>query len=92
MSRRSSAGDVLYSPGDEGWDMFVVLEGRIDIVERYRMPATRVVVSYGPGEFSGEIGMLTGSRSTLDCVAAKKAGCSGCRSRTSGRSSPRSGH
>ena len=31
----------------------------------------RVVVSYGPGEFSGEIGMLTGRRSTLAAVVGE---------------------
>ena len=68
---RVDAGDVLYSPGDEDWGMFVVLEGRIDIVERHRLPGMRVVVSYGPGEFSGEIGMLTGRRSTLAAVVGE---------------------
>ncbi len=65
------AGDLLYSPGDEDWGMFVVLEGRIDIVERHGLPGMRVVVSYGPGEFSGEIGMLTGRRSTLTAVVGE---------------------
>jgi thioredoxin reductase (NADPH) len=63
-------GDVLYRSGDETWDMFVVVDGRIDIVERYRLPGMRTVVSYDPGEFSGEIGMLTGRRSTLTAIAA----------------------
>ncbi len=65
------AGDLLYSPGDEDWGMFVVLEGRVDIVERHGLPGMRVVVSYGPGEFSGEIGMLTGRRSTLTAVVGE---------------------
>ncbi len=66
-----ASGEVLYSPGDEDWGMFVVLEGRVDIVERYQMPGMRVVVSYEPGEFTGEIGMLTGRRSTLTAVVGE---------------------
>jgi thioredoxin reductase (NADPH) len=65
-------GDVLYRSGDESWDMFVVIDGRIDIVERHGLPGMRVVVSYGPGEFSGEIGILTGRRTTLTAVGAEE--------------------
>jgi thioredoxin reductase (NADPH) len=67
-----SQGEMLYSPGDASWDMFVVLAGRIDIFDRHGLPGMRVVVSYGPGEFSGEIGMLTGRRSTLTAIVAEE--------------------
>ena len=71
---RVAPGEVLYSPGDEDWGMFVVLEGRVDIVERYRLPGMRVVVSYEPGEFTGEIGMLTRRRSTLTATVVGEGG------------------
>src|SRR5262249_4713767 len=40
---------------------FVVLEGEI-VVERATCDSTEVIVTYGPGSFSGEINMLAGRR------------------------------
>ncbi|MCX5442727.1 FAD-dependent oxidoreductase [Streptomyces sp. NBC_00056] len=61
----TAAGDVLFAAGDASYDFFVVLDGSADIVERLGEVTERVVASYGPGEFLGEIGMLTGERSRL---------------------------
>ncbi|MFE7016550.1 FAD-dependent oxidoreductase [Streptomyces sp. NPDC057651] len=61
----TAAGDVLFAAGDASYDFFVVLDGSADIVERLGEATERVVASYGPGEFLGEIGMLTGERSRL---------------------------
>ncbi|MFG3527285.1 Crp/Fnr family transcriptional regulator [Streptomyces sp. NPDC047917] len=61
----AAAGDVLFAAGDASYDFFVVLDGAADIVERLGETTERVVASYGPGEFLGEIGMLTGERARL---------------------------
>ncbi|MGW4393268.1 FAD-dependent oxidoreductase [Streptomyces sp. NPDC004685] len=61
----TAAGDVLFAAGDASYDFFVVLDGSADIVERLGEATERVVASYGPGEFLGEIGMLTGERARL---------------------------
>jgi thioredoxin reductase (NADPH) len=63
------AGDVLFTDGDETYDLIVLLAGTADIVEGYGRPETSVVASYGPSEFLGEIGMLTGQRAFLSAVA-----------------------
>jgi len=56
------AGEVLFAAGDASYDFFVVLEGSADIVEQFGAAEQRLVASFGPDEFLGEIGMLTGER------------------------------
>lgn len=58
--RDVAAGDVLFADGDETYDLIVLLAGTADIIEGYGQPEASVVASYGPSEFLGEIGMLTG--------------------------------
>jgi thioredoxin reductase (NADPH) len=53
-------GDVLFRDGDESYDLIVLLEGEVRIVEHYAQPDEFVIVTYAPGEFMGEIGLLTG--------------------------------
>ena len=67
--RDVAAGDVLFADGDEGYDLIVLLAGTADIVEGHGRPGAEVVASYGPSEFLGEIGMLTGQRAFLSGVA-----------------------
>lgn len=64
-----TAGDVLFADGDEAYDMIVLLAGTADIVEGYGHRGASAVASYGPSEFLGEIGMLTGQRAFLSAVA-----------------------
>src|SRR5690348_4312997 len=68
--RDVAAGDVLFADGDETYDLIVPLAGTADIIEGYGHPGARVVASYGPSEFLGEIGMLTGQRAFLSAVAS----------------------
>jgi thioredoxin reductase (NADPH) len=62
-------GEVLFADGDQTYDMIVVLEGGIEIVEHYGQPDERVIVSCGPREFIGEMGLLTGQRVYLTAIA-----------------------
>ncbi|MEU0946629.1 FAD-dependent oxidoreductase [Streptomyces canus] len=62
------AGTVLFSAGDASYDLFVVLEGAAEIIDRLGEPEERLVASYGHAEFLGEIGMLTGERSRFSGV------------------------
>jgi thioredoxin reductase (NADPH) len=66
--RDVAAGDVLFADGDETYSLYVLLTGTADIIEGYSRPGARVVASYGPSEFLGEIGMLTGQRAFLSAV------------------------
>jgi thioredoxin reductase (NADPH) len=67
--RDVAAGDVLFADGDETYDLIVLLAGTADIIEGYGQPGPNVVANYGPSEFLGEIGMLTGQRAFLSAVA-----------------------
>jgi thioredoxin reductase (NADPH) len=61
VERPMAVGEVLFRPGDESYDFFVVLEGRVDI--RLEIgPEHDVVASHGPRRFLGELSMLTGQR------------------------------
>jgi thioredoxin reductase (NADPH) len=65
-SRRDvSAGEVLFAEGDRGFSFFVVLEGGIEIVERSRGTPQTVVV-HRPGEFTGDVDMLTGRAALVE--------------------------
>ncbi|MGA4544302.1 FAD-dependent oxidoreductase [Uniformispora flossi] len=66
--RPAAAGETLFAAGDASYDFFVVLDGSADVVERLGAGDERVVASYGPAEFLGEIGMLTGERARFSGV------------------------
>jgi thioredoxin reductase (NADPH) len=61
-------GDVLFADGDQSYDLIVLLEGRVDILEHFGKPDENVVISYGAREFLGEKGLLTGQRVFLTAV------------------------
>jgi thioredoxin reductase (NADPH) len=65
--RPTRAGDVLFELGDDGYDLVVVLEGRTEVVERSE-GADRILKTSGPGEFHGELGLLTGQTVFAACV------------------------
>ncbi len=66
--QRVATGDVLFRDGDETYDLIVLLEGQVRIVEHYAQLDEFVIVTYGPGEFMGEIGLVTGQRAYLTAV------------------------
>jgi thioredoxin reductase (NADPH) len=58
------AGELLFDVGDQNTRFFVVVSGEIEI----RQPATdvdKVIVRHGPGQFTGEINMLSARRSLV---------------------------
>jgi thioredoxin reductase (NADPH) len=68
--QRVAIGDVLFRDGDLTYDLIVLLEGEVRIVEHYAQPDEFVLVTYRPGEFMGEIGLLTGQRAYLTAVVS----------------------
>jgi thioredoxin reductase (NADPH) len=60
IQREVQAADVLYREGDTSCDFFVILSGKVAIVEDFEGPHERVVSVHGPGRFLGEISLLTG--------------------------------
>jgi thioredoxin reductase (NADPH) len=59
--RKVKAGELLFEPGDTNLPFFVLLSGAMEIVQ----PTLRgelEIVGHGPGEFTGEISMISGQR------------------------------
>jgi thioredoxin reductase (NADPH) len=61
----TAADEILFADGDERYDLIVVLDGRIEVVDRLGKPDETIIVEYGPREFLGEISLLTGQRAIL---------------------------
>jgi thioredoxin reductase (NADPH) len=59
--RQISPGEHLYRAGDATYDFFVVLSGAVDILAE-REGQEQLVVRHGPGNFLGELNLLTGLR------------------------------
>jgi thioredoxin reductase (NADPH) len=57
--RRVTAGEILYSPGSASSDLFVVLSGEVVVSNDSLVPSVELA-RHGPGQFTGELNMLTG--------------------------------
>ena len=60
--RAVSAGEILFDVGNEHMPMFVLLSGKLEVVQP-TCSAERALVTHEPGGFSGEINMISGRRS-----------------------------
>jgi thioredoxin reductase (NADPH) len=69
--RPIAAGDVLFKEGDRGFSFYVVLEGTIEIVEQSRGTRHEVAV-HEPGEFSGDVDMLSGRAALVTARATAR--------------------
>jgi CRP/FNR family transcriptional regulator, cyclic AMP receptor protein len=64
--------EVIFEEGSVGHELFVVLEGKVDIVKQSGT-ATTLIVTLGKGEFFGEMAVIDGSaRSATAITAAAK--------------------
>src|SRR3978361_2143170 len=61
--------DVIFEEGSMGRELFVVLEGKIDIV-KIAGGAKTVIVTLGKGEFFGEMAVIDGSARSATAIAA----------------------
>src|SRR5665213_1091512 len=62
--RDVAAGEILFEPDDAHVPFFVLLSGSMDIVQP-GCPGERLIVKHGPGEFTGEMTMISGRRSLV---------------------------
>ncbi len=67
--RRIPAGTHLYETGKPSEGIFVVRAGTIRISARDGHGHDSLVTEHGPGQFTGELGALSGRRSLVDGVA-----------------------
>jgi thioredoxin reductase (NADPH) len=66
--RRITAGEILYSPADDSGDLLVVLRGEV-AVSNDALGRSVELARHGPGQFAGELNMLTGQRPFLTARA-----------------------
>ena len=59
--RHVAAGEILFEPGDTNVPFFVLLSGKMEIVQP-DFAGERPVASHSPGEFTGEFAMISGGR------------------------------
>ena len=55
------AGEVLSHAGERGVALIAILSGSVDIIESHES-GERLITTYGPSEFVGEFGLLTGQK------------------------------
>jgi thioredoxin reductase (NADPH) len=68
--RPTERGEVLVAEGEPEETFFVVLSGRVAVVEGLGSPDQRVTRVHGPGRFLGELGVLTGQVAFFSSVVA----------------------
>jgi len=68
--RQTAAGELLFEAGEASYDLFVVIEGEVEVV-RLDGAEPIVIVAYGHGGFVGELNLLTGQRRLLSCRVRK---------------------
>ena len=61
-------GDVIFEEGSTGRELFVVLDGRIDIVKMNGASKT-LIVTLGKGEFFGEMAVIDGSARSATAIS-----------------------
>jgi putative ABC transport system ATP-binding protein len=64
--RHYDAGETIIRKGDPGEDFFLVSDGEVDIIR-----ADREVARLGPGDFFGEVSLITGEPRNATAVAQK---------------------
>ena len=56
-----SENEVIFNQGDPGDGLYIVLQGRVRIATTDSFGRERVLAFYGPGEFFGDMAVLTGA-------------------------------
>lgn len=60
--RHVTKGEVLFEPGQANLPLFVLLSGKLDVVQP-SIKGERLIVTHVPGSFTGEMTMISGRRS-----------------------------
>ena len=64
-----NVGDVIFEEGSTGRDLYVVLDGQVEIAKVSGSNKT-VIVTLGKGEFFGEMAVIDGSTRSATAIAA----------------------
>jgi thioredoxin reductase (NADPH) len=67
-ARNFAQGEAIFTAGQNGPGLVVILSGKVDIV-RHEFSRESLVVTHGPGQFLGELAQLAGRPALADAVA-----------------------
>src|ERR1700704_956130 len=62
--------ELVFAQGDPGDSLYVVLQGRVRIATSDSFGRERVLAFYGPGEFFGDMAVLTGAPRSATAIAS----------------------
>ena len=63
-------GAVIFEEGSTGRDLYVVLDGKVDIA-KVNGPNKTVIVTLGKGEFFGEMAVIDGSSRSATAISSE---------------------
>ena len=66
------AGEILFRAGDPASDFFVVLRGRVAVIDGFGSPAERLIGVHGDRRFVGELNLVTGQPAFLTAVVRER--------------------
>ncbi|GIX48244.1 MAG: hypothetical protein KatS3mg131_2455 [Candidatus Tectimicrobiota bacterium] len=67
--RRLPAGTALFHEGEVGEHMYLVVDGRLQVSKQVVASADKVLSVLGPGQFVGEMSLLTGAKRSATVTA-----------------------
>ncbi len=65
VEREVAAGDLLFEAGEASYDLFVILEGAVEVLRSAGKEDEVVIPAFAAGTFVGELTLLTGQRRFL---------------------------
>src|SRR5437870_4188105 len=68
--RKISENELIFARGDAADGLFIILQGRVRIASTDQFGRERVLAFYGPGEFFGDMGVLTGEPRSASASAS----------------------
>ncbi len=70
LARQESLADgaSLFNVGERDFDFFVILDGEVDIID-VAGDEPRVIVTHGPGHFTGDVSLLNRQPSVVSAIA-----------------------
>src|SRR5665213_1856875 len=67
--RAYAAGEALFTAGEAGHGLIVILAGSVEITQRDSSHHNVPIVTHGPGQFMGELAQLAGRPALVDAIA-----------------------
>ena len=64
-------GDVIFEEGSKGRELYVVLDGQVEIAKINGASKT-IIITLGKGEFFGEMAVIDGSSRSATAIAASE--------------------